>query len=91
MPEPEFAELNAYRLERDWTWPELAADMERHRVGVSPRTLHYVCKRMPADGHALDRTLHKIRKYLVIARASLKRSEARRSRRDRGESREAVS
>lgn len=79
MPEPEFAELDALRLDRDWTWLELSNDMKRI-IGaeVSPRTLHFLCRRLPVNGHALDRTMHKIRKYLAHVRAAEKRAEARR-------------
>jgi hypothetical protein len=78
MPDPEFAELDAHRLEHDWTWDELAADMARANATVSARTLHYLCKRLPPDAHALDRTLYKIRKYLERVRAGEKRAEVRR-------------
>jgi hypothetical protein len=78
MHQPEFDELNTHRLEHDWTWDELAAAMARADLPVSARTLHYVCKRLPPDGHALDRTLFKIRKYLERVRVADKRAEARR-------------
>jgi len=80
MREPEFAELDAHRLEHDWTWEELAAAMERARTPVAARTLHYLCKRLPEDGHALDRTLYKIRKYLEGVRVADKRAAARRAK-----------
>lgn len=76
---PEFAELEAYRLEHDLSWPALAVDMaERVGVEISPRTLHYLCKRLPEDGHALDRTLYKIRKYLTHVRELETRARGRR-------------
>ncbi len=78
MPDPEFAELEAYRLDHDLTWDELAADMARVAITIPARTLHYVCKRLPADGHAQDRTLHKIRKYLAHVRAAEARAATRR-------------
>jgi hypothetical protein len=79
MAEPEFSELDLIRLDHDWTWEELAADMARADVVISPRTLHYLCKRLPVNGHALDRTVHKIRKYLAHVRAAEQRA-ARRGR-----------
>ncbi len=78
MSQPEFDELNTHRLEHDWTWEQLAFEMARADLSLSARTLHYVCKRLPPDGHALDRTLYKIRKYLELVRAADKRAARRR-------------
>jgi hypothetical protein len=75
--EPEFTELDTIRLDHDWTWDELAADMARAQAPVNARTLHFLCKRLPVNGHALDRTMHKIRKYLAHVRAVEARAAAR--------------
>ena len=44
MAFPELAELDAYRLDHDLTWAQLAAEMARADLPMSPRTLHYWCK-----------------------------------------------
>jgi hypothetical protein len=61
---PECLALDAYRLDQDWTWAELAKAMERAKVPINARTLHYLLKRAPADARMTDRTLYKIRKFL---------------------------
>ena len=66
----EFAALDAYRLDRDWTWQQLAEDMAAHNVAIPARTLHYLCKRAPKNAKPLDRTLHKIRKFLKLIATS---------------------
>lgn len=76
----EIAELDRHRTAHEWTWQQLADAMEKRGVGVSPRTLHYVCKRLPLDGRPIDRTLSRIRKYLAYARAADQRAEVRRRR-----------
>jgi len=58
----ECAELEAFRLARNWTWLELSERMAEYGIDVSPRTLHYVINRRSA--RPLDRTLHKIRQFL---------------------------
>jgi hypothetical protein len=62
---PEVAELDAYRLDHDLTWAQLAAEMARADLPMSPRTLHYLVKRAPPEARPLDRTLHKIRVFLA--------------------------
>jgi hypothetical protein len=74
---PECVELDAIRLDRDWTWAQLAAAMKRAGVDVSPRTLHYILKRAPEDSKPLDRTLYKIRKFLKHIRATERRRLSR--------------
>jgi len=74
---PEIAELDAYRLEKDWTWEQLSAAMGRANIPMSPRTLHYLIKRAPADAKPLDRTLHKIRKFLVAMHEADRRRQSR--------------
>lgn len=64
---PELAALEGYRLDQDWTWTRLAANMAGAGQPVPMRTLHYLCKRAPAAHRPLDRTMHKIRKYLAFA------------------------
>jgi hypothetical protein len=65
MAFPELAELDAYRLDHDLTWAQLAAEMAKADLPMSPRTLHYLVKRAPVDAKPLDRTLHKIRVFLA--------------------------
>jgi len=77
MPLPEIAELDAYRLEKDWTWEKLSEAMRRTNIDMSPRTLHYLVKRAPADAKPLDRTLHKIRKFLVAMHEADRRRQLR--------------
>lgn len=79
---PEFEELDRLRLERDWTFAELAADMARVTGNrMVPRTLHYLCKRAPLDATPRDRTLHKVRRYLERARQRARRRAAAARRR----------
>jgi hypothetical protein len=58
------AALDNYRIERDWSFEELATAMKRHKCVISKRTLHYLCKRLPAEANPLDRTVYKIKKFL---------------------------
>jgi hypothetical protein len=78
---PECLALDAHRLDKDWTFKQLGADMARAGIALSPRTLHYLIKRAPADSMPLDRTLYKIRKYLKLVAESEKRRRARSRRR----------
>jgi hypothetical protein len=64
MPRPEIAALNTFRLEHDWTFDQLAAEMARAKCPIPSRTLHYLIKRSPRDARPLDRTLFKIVKFL---------------------------
>jgi hypothetical protein len=63
----ELRELNAIRLDHDWTWAELSAAMAKAHVEISPRTLHHLIKG-PAAGKPFDRTLHKVRLFLAHVR-----------------------
>jgi hypothetical protein len=83
MPLPECLELDAVRLQKNWTWAELAEQMKRVDLAMSPRTLHYIVKRMPPDATPRDRTLFRIRKFLEHVRASRARQQRRASRRRR--------
>jgi len=67
MRPPEYAELAAYRLEKDWTWDQLAAAMGEAGVPMSPRTLTHSLRH---DARPYERTLHKIRKFLAHVRAT---------------------
>jgi len=62
----EYAALNALRIDRDWTWDQLADEIEKAGAGkISSRTLHYLLTR--PDTNARDRTNHKIRVFLKHA------------------------
>lgn len=62
----EFVALEAYRLERNLDWLRLSLEMGQARAGVPPRTLYYWCKdRAPKGTAPLDRTMHRVRKFLV--------------------------
>ena len=76
---PELAELNAYRLEKDWSFEQLTTAMRRAKIEMSPRTLHYLIRRAPVDSKPLDRTVHKLRKFLAHVRVH-DAAVARRSR-----------
>jgi hypothetical protein len=65
MAFPELAELDAYRLDHDLTWDQLAQEMAKADLPMSPRTLHHLVKRAHPDTKPLDRTLHKIRVFLA--------------------------
>jgi hypothetical protein len=77
MPRPEIAALDAYRLEHDWTFDQLAEAMDRAHCAIPARTLHYLLKRLPRDAKPLDRTIFKIKKFLKL----MQQSEARRAAR----------
>lgn len=53
--------LDALRLEKDWSFRELSADMARLGVTVSSQTLHQLIADREVKPY--DRTLYKIRKY----------------------------
>jgi hypothetical protein len=59
----ELDRLEAIRLDQDWSYRELAADMRRARIVVSDKTLQSLLRYRPKRPY--DRTLHKIRKYLA--------------------------
>lgn len=63
---PELRALEAYRLDEDLGFPELARRMAKAGVPMSKRTLWYLIKERPAGSKPLDRTLYKIRKFLRI-------------------------
>lgn len=79
--------LDAYRLDRDWTFKQLAEAMARAGVQMSPRTLHYLVKQKGVHTNTQDRIAHKLRKYMRhvarskkdAARVRTKRSAARES------------
>lgn len=72
---PECAELDAYRLENDWTFEQLASAMKLTRLGprggtcfIPMRTLHYLLKQMPPNAAPRERTLYKMREFLKTTR-----------------------
>jgi len=58
--------LDAYRLAKDYSWPQLASAMKKQHCWIPSRTLNYLMKRPP--DHPRDRTLFKMRKFLSWAR-----------------------
>ncbi len=75
---PECAELDAYRLARDWTFQQLSDAMREIDINLAPRTLHYILKRAPVGHRPLDRTLYKINLFLKHVRAVEARRASRR-------------
>jgi hypothetical protein len=73
---PELIALNNLRLERDRTWIQLGDDMKQAGFAVPARTLHYLVRRKPANSQPLERTLHKIRKYLEFVEDEERRTGA---------------
>ena len=70
MRPPEYAELDAYRLEKNWTWAQLSGAMRDADAPLSGRTLYHLCKRAHSDERPLDRTIYNIRKFLAHVRAT---------------------
>jgi hypothetical protein len=70
MRPPEYAELDAYRLEKHWTWKQLAAAMRDADCPLSGRTLYHLLRRAHVDERPLDRTIYNIRKFLAHVRAT---------------------
>jgi hypothetical protein len=64
MLPPEYEELDAYRLEKDWSWDELSRATVRARCGLPIKTLHHLIRRAQIMVPR-DRTLYKIRKFLI--------------------------
>jgi hypothetical protein len=72
---PEIAALDECRLEYDWTFKQLSHAMAVADVRFSPRTLHYLIKSphlktkrgRSRSAVPRDRTLFKIRKFLMYA------------------------
>jgi hypothetical protein len=80
MKFPEFEALDRYRIQRDWTFEQLAAAMKKAKVPVPLRTLHYLLKRRPAHAVPLDRTMYKIHTFLKHERVLwVRRRRARRA------------
>lgn len=77
---PETVELNNVRLAEDWTFDQLADDMDAEGYPVNVRTLHYLIRTMPKDANPQDRTLYKIRKYLEAYRLHERQKDQRRRR-----------
>jgi hypothetical protein len=77
----ELEQLRDLRLQNDWTWEQLAEEMNRHTKGapMSPRTLHFV---VTYDAKPRERTLHKIRLYLA-AQETRRRRRAQAAKRRR--------
>lgn len=61
---PEFRDLDAYRLEKDWSWTDLAKAMKAANYPVSMRQLHFLCTDATDDHRPRDRTIYKIRRFL---------------------------
>lgn len=75
----EFAELDAYRLEKDWSWNDLSRAFIRARIDFPLRTLAHLV-RTAGYTKPRDRTVYKIRKFLIWAEendaAAFKRARA---------------
>ena len=76
-----FAALEIHRLDRDWTFDQLAAAMKRAGSPIPMRTLHYLLKQAPRNVRPRDRTMHKVRRYLEHVRENDRRRRAARARR----------
>jgi hypothetical protein len=65
MPANACAELNRLRLENDWTWEQLAAEVRRVTgLHISVRTLHFNLRIADPNARPTDRTVFKIQKFL---------------------------
>ena len=71
-------ELDRLRLDQDWSYRQLAADMRRTGLAISAQTLHQVLTDRSIT--PFDRTLHKIRTYLDHRAAAPKAATPRRKR-----------
>lgn len=69
--------LNKIRLEKNWTYKQLADDMARAGFGLASKTLQSLINYRPTP---YDRTLYQIQRYLEVVRD-----------RDKSESRKAAS
>lgn len=76
---PEYDQLIAMRLDRDWSWAYLEQQMNLAGCRISARTLTYMRTR---DGRLLkptwepyDRTLYKIRKFLRLQRSHKRKAD----------------
>lgn len=66
--------LNELRLSRNWSYPQLAADMARVGHHVAAKTLHAL---LTTEGQKpYDRTLYQIRRYLEVLQAEAEASKA---------------
>src|SRR3954451_3229697 len=63
---PELQQLDTYRLDRNFSWQDLGAELTRRGCDVSYRTLHYLIKRAPEETLVRDRTLHQVRKFMAL-------------------------
>jgi hypothetical protein len=78
---PELIELDQVRLDRDWTWEHLAGEMSDAGLPLCARTLHALLKRKAGMSTPIDRTLHKIRRFLKLIReADAAAASSRRAR-----------
>lgn len=58
--------LNQLRLDRNWSYSELADDMARAGHAIAAKTLHALLTN--PDQKPYDRTLHQIQRYLEFVR-----------------------
>jgi len=66
---PEVEALNAYRIEKDWSFQQLSQAMTNVGCAISRSTLYELCVRNPEGRRHFDRTDFKIRRFLNIIRA----------------------
>jgi hypothetical protein len=70
-------ELDQERLKHDWTWDQLAGQMRVAGLPMSARTLHYLLKHHDSDRRPHDRTVYKVRRFLLyLARTTAVASSA---------------
>jgi len=74
----ELEQLNDVRLERDWTFRQLAEDMASRDLSIPARTLHLLLTNPPDKPY--DRTLFKIRRYLDSLSAQRSPNRPRKSK-----------
>jgi hypothetical protein len=66
---PECVTINTLRLDRDWSWKTLAHMISQaNDVPIAWRTVHYLLTQPDTPTRARDRTLHKLKKFVVWAK-----------------------
>jgi hypothetical protein len=81
---PEYAALEALRLDQDWTYTQLAQAMRKCGLVLSHRTLNYLLTNEGAQSRVHARTRHKIRRFLELVTDHVPTITRRRKRRKKG-------